>query len=224
MAARENQSLQIALIMFVILTITVSVSTFYFFRKFEEADLREKAAVAQAHDALASRTAAQEEAGEVKKLLGAGTRDSLQAIVDRYQQDMRTYGANFKDSDRHYRHLLEYLHTELAAADARFVDAKLREEELKARLSAEERVKDSEVAQYKDGFNKSVKDLTGERARFNKSRDAQQKTLDNVADQVVAVRNDSTAQFKRLTADMGDLEHKVRDQDKTIKELLEKLA
>lgn len=223
MAARENQGLQIALVMFVVLTISVSVATLYFFRQFEEAALREKAALAKAQEALASRTVAQEEALEVKKILGAESRETLQSIVDNYQEDMQTYGANFKDADRHYRQLIKYLHTELAAADARFVDARQREEELKAKLSAEEQSKLAEVAHYQDGFQKSVRDLTGERARFNDSRDKHKKTLDNVADQVVAVRTDSGAQIKKLTAQVGDLEHEVTEQAKTIQVLLEKL-
>ena len=42
--ARENQGLQIGLIVFVMLTIILGVTTYLFFRQYEEADGRTKAA------------------------------------------------------------------------------------------------------------------------------------------------------------------------------------
>ena len=46
MAARENQGLQIALIIFVMLTIVLIVTTFLFFRNYQEAQEKNKALTA----------------------------------------------------------------------------------------------------------------------------------------------------------------------------------
>lgn len=219
MAARENQGLQIALIMFVILTITVSVTTFYFFRKFEEAELKEKAAKDKASEALKNQTVAQEEAQELKKILGAETRDSLKTVQDNYQEDMKTYGANFKDADKHYRYLVKYLHSELAAADSRFVDAKQREEELKAKMAAVEKDKVAENEKYKDSFEKSVSDSSSERDKFNKSLAGQKEGADKVAQQLDAQRRDYEDKIKKVSDENTTLAGVIQRQEKQIKQL-----
>ena len=52
MASRENQGLQIALILFVMMTVVLSVTTFLFFRKYQEEQLKIAAKVNAANEAL----------------------------------------------------------------------------------------------------------------------------------------------------------------------------
>lgn len=49
--ARENQGLQIALIMFVMLTVLMSVMTFVYFQKYTEAEKKQKISDKAAEDA-----------------------------------------------------------------------------------------------------------------------------------------------------------------------------
>ena len=53
--ARENQGLQIALIIFVMLTVVMSVMTFVYFRKFTEAEDKQKTSDEKADDADSAR-------------------------------------------------------------------------------------------------------------------------------------------------------------------------
>ncbi len=223
MAARENQGLQIALIIFVMLTIVLSVTTFMFFRKLEEAELKEKAATAKTANALKNQTIAQEEAIALKKIFGAGTRDSLKSIEDNAKENLRAFANNFKDTDQHYQQLVKYLHTELAAADSRFVDAKQREEQLKAKLAAEEKVKLAEIVQYKDSMDKSATDLSAERVTFNNVRDEFKNQVEKlVKDNEFQSRGMEDAN-KKLVAENQALEHHVRKLIQQLTDAIDKL-
>ncbi len=223
MAARDNQGLQIALIIFVMLTIVLSVTTFMFFRKFEEAELKEKAATAKTADALKNQTIAQEEAIALKKILGAGPRDSQKMIEDSAKEDMKTYASNFKEADQHYRQLVKYLHTELAAADSRFVDAKQREEQLKAKLAAEEKVKLTEIAQFKNNLDKSVTDLNAERVTFNNDREEFKKVNAELAKKIDVNRRNMEDGSKKSTEENQALGRQVEKYAKQVKDMSTKL-
>jgi hypothetical protein len=223
MAARENQGLQLALIIFVMLTIVLSVTTFMFFRKFEEAELKERAAAVQVAAALKSQTIAQEEAIAVKKVLGAGSRDSQKSIEDTAKEVLQTWASNFKETDKHYQQLVKYLHTELVAANSVFVDAQQREEQLKARLTANEKVKLAEIAQFEKNLNKSVNDLTVERKAFKSDRERFKDLLQDLARDIDKSRKRMEAENKKLADEIQTQALRIQKLADEKKELLEQL-
>ena len=223
MAARDNQGLQIALIIFVMLTIVLSVTTFMFFRKFEEAEIKEKSATAKTAESLKKELEAQEEATALKKVLGAGPRDTRQVIEDNAKEDIKAFGANFKEADQHYRQLVKYLHTELAASNALFVDAKQREEQLKAKLAAEEKVKLAEIAKYKDTFDKSVTDLNAERVNFNTDREQYKDATGKQGREIEVNRRKLEDDNKKLVEENQALGRQIEKYAMKLKEALLKL-
>ncbi|HEV3415396.1 MAG TPA: hypothetical protein VG056_01220 [Pirellulales bacterium] len=80
MAAKENQGLQIALIGFVMLTILLSVTTYLFFKNWQEADGKMKAAQTAASDANDKKTAADKDAADLKTIIGSAPTDDLTKI------------------------------------------------------------------------------------------------------------------------------------------------
>ncbi len=184
MAVRENQGLQIALIIFALLMIVTGVCAFMFFRWYEEALLASKASLDEKGKAVASQRAAEVEASALKKIYGGSETDSVDTIQKNFADDMKNYGGNFKESDQHYRQLVKYLHTELLAAQSRFVDDKLREEELKAKIAADEKIKAAELAKYKENLDKSAADLKAELASFNEVREEIEKSKTDIAKQI----------------------------------------
>ncbi len=225
MAARENHGLQFALIVFVMLTIVLIVTTFMFFRKYEEAVIEKDKALAKSTESLKAQTVAQEETIALKRILGAGPRDAQKTIEDNFKEDMKAYAANFKEADQHYRQLVKYLHTELAGSDARFVVAKQREAELKAKIDADETAKKGEIAQYVANLDKFKADLTGERTSFNTSRDGFKKGAADLTKQVDAKRHEMDEAAKKandeiqgLGVQVKKLADLVRQYSETIKE------
>src|SRR6185436_8051524 len=84
MAARENQGLQIALIIFVMLTLVTSVTAYFFFRNLEEEQARTTEANKKADTATKGMTAAVTEISQLKSYLGAGDRDAVADIKKNY--------------------------------------------------------------------------------------------------------------------------------------------
>ena len=68
--ARENQGLHIALIIFVLLTVMLGVTTFYFFKQFDEAQNKAKAAEGERLKSTQEQTKLQADVNLMKRLIG----------------------------------------------------------------------------------------------------------------------------------------------------------
>jgi hypothetical protein len=115
---------------------------------------------------------------------------------------------------------VKYLHTELAAADSRFVDAKQREEQLKAKLAAEEKVKLVEIAQFKTNMDKSVTDLSAERTTFNTDRDEFKNLSGKLSKDIEKNRREGEDANKKLVEENQALAHQVEKLAQKLKDAL----
>src|SRR5580700_5491355 len=77
MAARENQGLQIALIIFVMLTILTVVSTYWFFSRYQEQLQKTAKATTDASSAMTDKDKAVKEKGDLLVFFGAAPTDSV---------------------------------------------------------------------------------------------------------------------------------------------------
>ena len=121
MASRESQGLQIALIIFVMVTVVLAVTTFVFYRRAEE--FRKTAEAAKQSEATARNTYNTEnfKVQYLKHILGAArladaefksVRESvladeeMKSVDDQYQQQMKTYGEGLSPEKLDYANLL----------------------------------------------------------------------------------------------------------------------
>ncbi|HOM18185.1 MAG TPA: hypothetical protein PLQ00_12715, partial [Thermoguttaceae bacterium] len=113
--AREHQGLQIALIIFVMLTLILGVTTFIFFRRYDEtvAELNTQTSAAQQ-----ARSQAETEQAQKIKLLkflgGFPETEKIETIEEECRKDFTTYGDKFPEEQRTYRQLLKLLHEQIA--------------------------------------------------------------------------------------------------------------
>src|SRR5437762_3141802 len=122
MAARENQGLQIALIIFVVLTITLIVSTYWFFNSYREAQEAMKALKAD-NDTKAKQTAqANLESEQFKGMIGAATTDKVEGVQEATKKDLERHGKGLPASDQNYRALVKALATERDNANTRITE------------------------------------------------------------------------------------------------------
>ena len=106
--ARENQGLQIALIVFVMLTIVLGVTSYLFYRQYDEADGKAKANLAKANEATRRADKNEEDINTLKKLVGVATTDKVDTIATTiFSEDMQKYGGSYPEEARFYRPLLE---------------------------------------------------------------------------------------------------------------------
>jgi hypothetical protein len=170
--ARENQGLQIALIIFVMLTIVLGVTTFIFFRQHDEAVVELKKKTDEAATSTTESHNLQEKNKQLKKILGFPETEKEDAIDEAWRKDMVTFAGTFPEEKRYYRPVLEYLYNTVAENSKLLEAAKAttkeqldrnerRDGEIKPQIEVEKKAKDQ-----------AVTDLTDERTKFNTARKA----------------------------------------------------
>jgi hypothetical protein len=212
MAARENQGLQIALIIFVVLTIALAVSTFMFFSKFDEE--RNKIAEYEKKASEANKLANdyQSELKEVKTILGAAPADGLKAIQEAKEKDFKALGHGMGEDKQNYRALAMQLEKTLKEAQGNLIAAQEREKKLNDKIKVDETTKVKEVSTYKQSTEDRKTDYDEEREKLMKSvasaDDAKQAALQKIE-----------AQKKSFDKDKAALAVEIQDRDATIKKL-----
>ena len=95
MAARENQGLQIALIIFVMLTIVLAVTTYVFFSSSQEYQTKAKTADDARNTSETAMRTAIEESTEFRKLLGADGKAKREDIAKKFADETNAGGSAF---------------------------------------------------------------------------------------------------------------------------------
>lgn len=201
MASSENQGLQIALIIFVMLTILLSVTTFMFFREYEDASLKATAATTKAQDSDKAQRSAEAEVGELKKLVGVNTSMSLSDVRTQFEKDMKDFAGTVPEESRFYRPALEFLSGTNKKHEEDLVDARAQiqqEKDLRAQVEA---AKDTQVKAAEQKVEEAEKALTDAKQAFDTERK-----------QMLADNEDLKSQLAKKNQDMADFEEKSKQQ------------
>ena len=169
--ARENQGLQIALIIFVMLTIILGVTTYLFFRNYEEADIKAKDNLAQRDKATKLAVKNEDDANELKKKIGVPATDKVDAITTVFNDDMKKYGGSYPEEARFYRPLLEKMSKTIDEKNTALAAAKNDNQILEDKLKAFEASKQPQIDEFKKAADEASEDLTNERDKFKTDRD-----------------------------------------------------
>ncbi len=194
MAKRESQGLQIALILFVMITVVLAVTTFVFYRKTEEAVQKKKAAEAaklaadQARDdqiyfnqyfmhIFGAKPLSEAELGVIVPSVEGN--EEMAAVHVSYTQDIKTYGEGLPQDKLNYRELpanliqairkLNTANTELSKQVATLIAErdKIRLDSLKLVADAEQNAQkaNDDYAAARDEFNTARTTFTDEQAK-----------------------------------------------------------
>ena len=101
--ARENQGLQIALILFVMLTIILSVSTYLCYRAYDDACKAKDVAVAAGSKSEQQARANANDVDELKRVIGADKTEPVTTITENFNTDIKKYGAAYPEDSQFYR-------------------------------------------------------------------------------------------------------------------------
>lgn len=107
--ARENQGLQIALIIFVILSLLLGVTTYLFFRQYTEAAQQAQQSIEREQQTSQSLNALQRDFNTLKELAGFDPTTEITAISEDAQRDLEIYGADLEAENRSYRTVVTHL-------------------------------------------------------------------------------------------------------------------
>ena len=184
MASRESQGLQVALILFVMITVVLAVTTYMYFRKSEEKIRQAAAAQAKAKQSEDAAMATQFQVQLLKHMLGydrktdaelvsikagLGSDPKMEEIMANYDRDIAMYGAGL-EGDLSYRSLPGNLVSTINDRNKNLADAS----------AAQQKTADEHKAKLADQTGRADKaeqqviatrnDLEQERAKFNADR------------------------------------------------------
>jgi hypothetical protein len=210
--ARENQGLQIALILFVTVTIVLSVTTYLGMKWYsDEIKARQAASEAGTKSEQKAMTTANE-VEELKKVIGAASTENLQTIKETFAADMKKWGAAYPETALFYRPLLEKMQLTIEEKNRALDAAKDEIPKLTDDYKSFKEGKDQEVAKFRESSQKTADDLAGEQAKFQDERRKKNEEVDGIQTSLVDAR-------KKLT----DSRKKAEDDAKATKALIAQL-
>src|SRR5436190_8483657 len=219
MPARQDQTLQIFLIIFIFAFLVTAVVAYLGWRGYSEADTQ---ATALKTSLDAKNTESQNQRTELEDLrqtIGLGRNDSADSVKKAAEQDMKTYGGAVADeASRTYRKVLETVFAEGQATAAREAKSKEETKALRDRLTAKETETKKQTDQYDAQSKKAQEDLAHEKtafADFRKSLEARQTTVEkSMEDQRTKYEGQITerdAKIKTLQDQVGKLDRANRN-------------
>jgi hypothetical protein len=226
MAANENQGLQIALIVFVMLTVLLIATTFLFFHKYDTQLEQSAKDQSDARKSQADLSRLQGELNDIKQLIGFAPEDAADKIRTDSETDWTKYADTLPKETRNYRAALGNLAQRVADVTKNLEVTQKAEQTLKDHNEVREEGNNKIVEEHvtvvtttRDDisartakFQEDVQRLEKEKADLAKDRDKLQQELDTLNEQnnkmvsglqqTVALRE---AQIKKLQAYVDDL-------------------
>jgi len=224
--ARETQSLQIALIIFVILTIALGVVSFLMFKSSQEANVRAEQHLKDAAEKSKTTVKVITQSNELKRVIGFAESEEVASVLEHFKGDMKNYASSFPEDKQFYRSALEYMHNVLKEKSAQLADAETQVQELKTRNEMLESTKDSQLQKHAAAVKKAQTDLANITKSFEAARAKMTTHQENVDSRLADARrtfntklseaNDQTSvansklskkttQYDRVKKQLGDV-------------------
>ena len=171
MASRDNQTMQIFVIVLALLSLCLSVGLFMVNNSRKTSVARAKDASEKASEASRIQRELQSEAGNYKLWIGYPEADNYKGLQKNFADDMTRWGSTFEESNRSFRTILENIFEENRKLAQSESDAKGQLKTIKLQLLATEAQKNEQIAKFEAESKKSTQDKEGLRNEFDKSRD-----------------------------------------------------
>jgi len=212
--ARENQGLQIALIIFVFLTLILGVTTFLFQRQAAEKSAEAAAKQEEATEAGNTADKIQGDFNTLKGYCGFATTEAIDAVGEQFRADMDKYAASLPEPQRSYQAALKDLAETLQAKNESLASAEDANKLLQERIQQLESEKAPLVAQEKQRADNAAAQLAKATKEYNDARaalnDQAQKHLETFKqevgkkDQAVTALQGEVAQREKRIQVLGE--------------------
>lgn len=214
--ARENQGLQITLIVFVFLTIVLGVASFLFYRNYQEQTIKVASLTEEKSTLDATTRELQNENMQLKEWIGDARTDKLDVVSQNVKRDMDTYAANFPAADRNYRKVLQNLQSALNDKNATLDDALVQVQNLKTYAQTLDQAKQGQIDQYKEAADKAAQDLLATRTQA----DNDLQTANQGKDQLMRQRDTLVNEARKRLAEKDKV---IANKDENLQSLSEDL-
>ncbi len=208
MAARQDQTLQIFLIVFIFLFLVTAVVAYLGWRGYSDSEQRATTLQTQLRDKSSQTQTQQTELEDLRERMGFGRNDSTADVKKAAEQDMETYGDGVGDkATRTYRKVLEAVYTEMQQTAAREADLKNKLKANEDALLAVQTEAQKKIDQYDSARKKAEEDLAVQTNKFGEDRKSLETTKADLQKSLDDQRKTYTGQ--------------IAERDKTIKDLTE---
>jgi len=223
MARAENQGLQIALIVFVMLTIVLAVVTFMYVRSYQEAWAEATKLKDTSRDDNVRITDMQKEITQLKEwlgvdpklLVGATDADEKAALTVKktFETDMQQFAATLPPDKQHYRDALESLWNTNQELFAASTDLQNKFKELQDHLTRRDEERDKQIKEFRDKFEEKDKESLAQREQFESDRQ-----------KVNATSEDLNSRLAQKDSEKNQVADAAAKQEQTLKGEIKTLA
>ncbi|MGL4511446.1 MAG: hypothetical protein ACRCT8_00005 [Lacipirellulaceae bacterium] len=219
--ARQDQNLQIGLIISAILVVILGGVAYWNYRLFAAAELRVADLTTQKG---AADNAAREKiqvAESYLAMIGQAADANATDVQKQFEDDQKRYMQNFDEASRNYRSVLDYIYEENQKIAQQEAESKGREKSLKERLVALEAEKEAQVAEIKATLDKTQQDLAAERASFNDARQQLERQRQDLTKTLDSSRQDFETKLADAEASVAKAQTELTDSETSRNKLLE---
>ena len=204
MAKRENQGMQIGLIVCIVMIVLLMVTSVLFWKKADEAAKAAEQAQEAASVARLEADQSRQENQELRTMLGFAPDTALSEVQKSRESDMQLFASSFPEDKRNYHELAGYLFGELNKKNAQLADASAKEIEAKRALEEVRKSEADKTAQAEEQARRAADDLNKLRAEFIEDRQklasAQEATKASGDKQVQTLSAQVKEQTDKITA------------------------
>ncbi len=224
--ARENQGLQIALIILVILTLFLGVFTFVFYKQYQQQRLKAEAAEQEANDATTAANKIQEDFNLLKERAGFAASETIDTITEDVNRDMQTYVATLVDDESisNYRDALKELARVLGERNESLAKAQQVNEGLKRDLVLVESQKRGVVDQHEKRADAAEAEQRKQKAAFDDFRVATSEQFASLRDALKSAQEKADTQIAQLQQDLDNAQTTIKDQTGIIEDHVETIT
>jgi hypothetical protein len=202
--ARENQDLQIALIISVMLTIMLGVATFICYRQYTDTAKSLQAAQADGNKRKDEADKARNDAIQLKRCLGVAETEGIENISLQFNEDMKKYGGTYPQEAQFYRPLVEKLFQALKDKDKELADTKDESQKLQNKYVLREKSKDAQFKLFDDMVNSVKQDLQTQTDKFQKDREELTKEAGAIKDQLQNAQKEAATLYTKIAEQLKD--------------------
>ncbi len=217
--ARENQGLQIALIVFVMFTIILGVTTFMFSKEYSKQKALAEASDTKAAEANTAHSAAESENMRLKQVVGHAETSTLQVVDEQYANDKLTFARNMGVEDPSYRDMCQWLSDEVQRKNAALSTEKQRVQDEKDRAADVQTAANTQILQMRQRAEKAESDLADRTSEFQRSQLLLAQTNAKLGTDKQTVVDQSRDLLAKAEVEKSDLNNKMKKQDQYIDNL-----
>jgi hypothetical protein len=222
MPARQDQTLQIFLIIFIFAFLVTAVVAFLGWRGYSEASTQATALKTSLNDKTTESQNKSAELEDVRRMIGFGPQDNAADMKKAAEQDMKTYGGGIADeASRTYRKVLETVYEEGRATAAREADLKKKLSDLNKALLAVNSDAQKQIDEYKSQAEKAQEDLANQKNSFAQYRQTLENGQKELQKSLDDQRTNYEGQIAKNNAKIKSLEDQVANLTRANHNLIE---